>query len=120
MLQEGQKLYLKYSVYSNRSKLPPREVTIEKVGRKWAYLLDTDYRIDINTLRIDGGNYLSPGRCYLTLAHYENEVLQYRIWNIFRNTIHNRINPPKNLTPERMKSILQEMFSGETFNFEVQ
>jgi len=49
-LAVGQKLWL----VPTRGYGHEREITIERVGRKWAYF-DRDRRLDPTTLKIDGG-----------------------------------------------------------------
>ena len=67
-----------------------REVTVLKVGRKWAGidLLDGDsfHRIDIVTL-IVGGKYSSPGQCYLSKEVYETKVLVDKAWDALKKNI---------------------------------
>lgn len=48
----------------------PHDVQIVKIGRAWA-TLNRDGRISIETLRVDGEGYTSPGRCYLSREDYE-------------------------------------------------
>lgn len=61
-------------------------MTVNKVGRKWA-AIDMHMRIDINTLAADGGNYSSPGQCYLSKEAYEAEVLLNETWDRFKDHV---------------------------------
>lgn len=86
----GQKLW--YVPSDKRGQ--PHAVTVLKVGRKWA---DLDYarrRISIKTLRADGGQYSSPGRCYLSQAEYEAEVALDKAWTKFRDLVYHRSRKP--------------------------
>lgn len=82
-LQEGQKLWW---VYSQNRRGNPREVTVTKVGRKWAQL-NNHYRIDIETLIADGGGYMSPGCCYVNKDIYDREVVLKKEWNDMKRDI---------------------------------
>lgn len=73
-----------------------QEVTVEKVGRKWAIIANGRYRIDIKTLRADGGNYCSPGTCYLGKDAFLEERETNEAWNILRQKIGYR--PPGGVT----------------------
>ena len=69
MYTEGQKLWL---VPSHRYMGEPREVTIVKVGRKWL-TLNNGHRAAVDGLALDGGEYMSPGVCYLSREAWEIE-----------------------------------------------
>ncbi len=70
-IQVGQKLW---RVASRRRGGNGFEVTVSKVGRKWAELDGyATGRIDLETLCVDGGNYMSPATCYLSRESYEAE-----------------------------------------------
>ena len=96
MLTVGQKLWC---VPSQR-RGSPHEVTVEKVGRKWANIGYRD-RIDIETLRIDGGEYSSPGTCYVSKQAYEDEIKLGQAWEAFRRSID--YSTPKGITIERIQ-----------------
>ena len=69
------------------------EVTVEKIGRKWA-TLDCRYRIDLVSLRADGGEYSSPGACYLNEQVYLEERMLLSAWNAFKRRIEHIYQPP--------------------------
>jgi hypothetical protein len=48
-------------------------LTVTKAGRKWLTLSNGE-RACIETLKIDGGQYTSPGRCYRTFDDYADNV----------------------------------------------
>ena len=58
------------------------EVAVVKVGRKWAQL-NNWCRIDVGTLVADGGEYQSPGCCYLSQSAYEDAVELTKAWADF-------------------------------------
>ena len=63
-LKEGQKLWFVGCTMSNHRK-ERGEVTVTKVGRKWADITGTlNGRIDVETFAVDGKGYPSPGKCY--------------------------------------------------------
>lgn len=66
-----------YCVYFNRRS--PQTVTITKVGRKWLHL-SNGYRADIDTLILDGGEYSSPGKCWMSQAEYKLHVELDKRW----------------------------------------
>jgi len=76
----GQKLWY----VLNYQPTPQYQVTIEKIGRKWAQLSGCrKERVDIETLRVDGGKYNSPGQCYLTKEDYDNQIKLEDAWRRF-------------------------------------
>ena len=85
-LKVGQTLFMVKTYGGNRL------VTVTKVGRKWA-TLDTRHRVDIETLIVDGGNYNSPGKCYLTEAEYRQKIELQTTWSRFKSRTVNRTIP---------------------------
>ena len=81
MITVGQRLWF---VYEDHRRGEPREITVIKVGRKWAQLSNY-YRIDINTMVVDGGVYPSPGKCYESQKHYEYCCAANKLWDATRN-----------------------------------
>jgi hypothetical protein len=84
-LAVGQKLWFVPS--DTRYNKGPQECEVAKIGRKWAYLNWRGYRLDINSLRVDGGDYSSPGRCWLSVEEYESHVNSRAVWDAFRKAI---------------------------------
>ena len=76
-----------------------RDVTVTKVGRKWISL-SNHARIDKTSLIADGGEYMPPGRCYLSKSEYEAEIALSRAWQKFRMDIGSMYQIPKNATVE--------------------
>ena len=72
----------------NRNRVLTCEVTISKVGRKFAELdYGRNYRILIADWSIDGGDYMSPGRCYPSEAEYLAEIKLTQDWGKFKNAV---------------------------------
>ena len=78
-LEVGQQLYY----VSNNRRSSTQYVTIEKIGRKWIQLSNS-HRVDKDTLIADGGNYSSPGRCYIDAEVYTKEQLRAAAWRDFK------------------------------------
>lgn len=79
-LQVGQKLW--YVPADTRFE-SPREVEVTKVGRQWVQL-GQRFRVDLETLCADGGNFPSPGRCYLSRETWEQEQALKSGWKSLR------------------------------------
>ena len=75
-LIEGQKLWW---VPAKSRYAQPKEVTVTKVGRKWAQL-DNYERIDLETLVADPGQCSPNGRCYLSREAREQEEMLGKAW----------------------------------------
>lgn len=97
-LQIGQTLYFVPRHLRDRRS---ENVTVEKIGRKWA-TLSNRHRIDIETLVVDGGEYSSPGRCYLSKDEYEAESALQSTWNSFKREIERQSRIPGGVTVERI------------------
>jgi hypothetical protein len=84
MLEIGQKLWF---VPSDRRWSQPREVTVTKIGRKWAYTnrYRNEEKVDKETLVVSGGGYASPGRCWLSQEEYEAHAAADREWRRLKN-----------------------------------
>ena len=66
-LSIGQTLYWVSAQYLREQ---PKEVTVTKIGRKWAYL-SNNQRIDTENLIVDGGDYIPSGSVYLSKEEYD-------------------------------------------------
>lgn len=65
-----------------------QEVTIEKIGRRWATLAPHWCgRIDITTLAVGGGQYTSPAQCYLSEGAYTKWRTDLELWFLFRRLL---------------------------------
>lgn len=88
----------------NRSR-GPREVSVVKVGRKWAEIDIRGYRIDKDSLFIDGHGYTSPGRCYLSRDEFEASDMLEKSWSQIRGFIDRQYRVPDGLTLEKVQEI---------------
>lgn len=80
-LSVGQKLW--YVPRDSREVSQSREVTVTKIGRKWAEI-DMGWRgsrIDLEDWRVDGGQYSSPGSCYVSRQAWDDERQRQRAWS---------------------------------------
>lgn len=104
MIHVGQKLWF---VPAERWYGSPQEVTVTKVGRKWAALDNSSARIDVETLIADGRGYMSPGRCYVDRAEYEERNAALKLWaDTYRRL--NAGSPPAGITHERILELRKE------------
>lgn len=98
-LTVGQKLWF---VYSDRRRGNSLELTVTKVGRKWASTCSSgwpeSYRINIETLRADGGQYTSPGRAYLSREAYEAELAVDTAWRNLKRWMDGAYSPPSGIS----------------------
>ena len=79
----------------------PYTDTIEKVGRKWVTLTgrhNRTTRFDIETHRLDGGDYSSPGAVYLNEAEYTDATCRAWAWGQLRSAVYNKCNVPEHLS----------------------
>ena len=88
-LIEGQKLWWVPQRHRNANE---KEVTVLKVGRKWAQL-DNNERIDIETLVADAGQYSSSGCCYLSREEYEQCKALTQAWSKLKHDLQYWRNP---------------------------
>ncbi len=57
------------------------EITLTKVGRKWACFDQAGSRFDMKTGEVDGGNYSSWGQVYASKAFADTERRRLRVWS---------------------------------------
>lgn len=80
-LKVGQNLFMVKS--RDYGSVNERLVVISKVGTKWAQL-ECGERVNLVGLFIDGGEYSSPGKCYLCEQEYidikEKEICWLKIY----------------------------------------
>jgi hypothetical protein len=101
MLTVGQTLIFVPS--ERRRGIDPVEVTVEKVGRKWA-AISNRRRIGIGDLAADGGQYSSPGRCYLSREEYDGKVRAESAWRALSRAIDQRWNPPEGVSVAKIEA----------------
>jgi len=95
-------------LYVGRHRREARNVCVGKVGSKWI-TLDTGDRVNLETLEINDGNYSSPGRCYLSIEHYEQEQRRLAAWRELCNCVNRFDRLPAHLTTEAIERVLGEL-----------
>lgn len=84
-----------FAVFTGYGSAPrTSEVTVKKVGRKWAYFGIHD-KFDIQTGAIDG---YGGGRVYVSSAEYNQEQALEAVWAEIRNAVHRTWRRPEHLT----------------------
>lgn len=109
-LQVGQKLWF---VPRDSRRGEPYEVTVEKIGRKWAQI-GRRGQVDVVTMSVDGGNYLSPGQCYENRAAYEAERALQAAWCDFRKKVDRSWAPPDGATMDAIRAASAALFPTST------
>ena len=102
------------TLYVVRNRREARNIRVGKVGRKWI-TLDIGDRVDLETLAIDGGDYTSPGQCYLSLEHYKHEQRRAVAWRDLCNCVNRFDRPPSRLTTEAIERVLGELGGSKHF-----
>jgi hypothetical protein len=92
----GQTVWLVLS--DNRHTCRPARIT--RVGRKWA-TLDDGNRFDVTNGLLDGRNYSSPGRVWLSSEAHAQHVELVKSWRQL-NSATDAYAPPAGLTLERI------------------
>lgn len=100
MIEVGQKLYF---VPNNRYGAR-RDVVVTKVGRRWA-AIGPRMRVDVNTLRVDGRGYMSPGQCWLSEAAYREELALQAEWDSLNGYVSRRHRVPEGITIEAIRQV---------------
>ena len=112
MTQETLKVGDKLIYRPRDSRQKQAEVTVVKVGRKWAHLEPSYYgRADKETGVVDGGNYSSPATV-MTEAALLNEQYRAIQWGIVREAIQYKWSPPHWLTNEDLDRIAAILSKG--------
>lgn len=107
----GQKLWFVTSTNRSRWGANDYYVSISKIGRKWVYVKHTEGgydkgRIGIDDLRMDGGDYTSPGECYISKESYEKEKHRNVVWERILNSIRYSA-CPKNMSIEKLNEFAE-------------
>lgn len=103
----GQKLwYVKHEYYT--SEREGYEVIVLSIGRKWVSIGDK-MRFDKETMIVDGYEYSSPGRVYMSKDEYQIGVEIEKEWNNFRRLVNSQIRPPKNASLEIIAMAVKEL-----------
>jgi len=85
-----------------------RLVTVEKIGRKWAYLAESRQRIDIGTLETDVNGLPPLGRCWLSESDHKAHVALTRLWQDFASRI-SFATPPDGITEQTIREIAAKL-----------
>ncbi len=86
------------------------EVTVISIGRKWAVVRARDFpngvtsRVEIQTGCVDGGEYVSPARCWASRGAYESDRVLRAAWDYFRKAMEHEYSPPAGATVERIEA----------------
>ena len=94
----GQQLWYQPTQYGSA-----RLVTITKIGRKWL-TVGLGLHVDKETLSADGGEYMSPGQCYLSEADYHAKVNLDHQWAQLLRDIP-RYTRPAHITIDQIKQV---------------
>jgi hypothetical protein len=98
---------------SLRVKPKPRTDKITKVGRKWittTCIHGFTTRFDADTMRIDGGQYSSPGMVYADEEDYRRTTLKEELWKDLYIRLTSQA--PDHFTVDDVKSIRSLVFPG--------
>lgn len=85
-IEVGQELVYVVGDPSARRTNPPRTVRVEKIGHKWIYI-SNGKRLHHANLHADGGQYQSPGKCYLRLEDYQAERAHEIAWSALKKRL---------------------------------
>jgi hypothetical protein len=94
---------------------PPRELTVTKVGRKWATLGEgwRSMRADLVTWDVDGGEYSSPGQLYALEDEWQTEKKLEEHWSVFLRWVSRRYRRPKHLTATQIEEVFAVLRGDE-------
>lgn len=112
MIQVGQKL-LVYKTDRRYRDNPPREVTVEKIGRKYA-TIDHGRRVNLETMFIDCGHFTPDERCYLSAEDRQNELDLEAAWHRLSDAVRRRHrSPTSNIDSIRQAAVLLNLPEAE-------
>ncbi len=85
-----------------------REITVTKVGRKWAYYGEgwQRDRFDISTGCVDGGGCSSAGRVYASRDEHEKRIAAGEAWDRLRRLVDRQWHPPEGVDAERIEQAI--------------
>ena len=81
-----------------------RELKVTSVGRKWARLGPV-YRVGLDSTHVDGGDYCSPGRLYLSKEAHEQDTLRCHLWSQVRQATDCVYTPPAHLSTDTIQQV---------------
>lgn len=98
----GQKLWF---VPNHTPWVTAREVTIERMGRKWLHVDLNHYRVCRKSLIVQARKgYEAPGQCWLTKADWERWQRRHSAWRHFRRQVQDKWGPPESVTLEQIQA----------------
>ena len=103
-LEVGQKLY--FDPHQRYYEYMRGEVTVTKVGRKWAEL-SNGRRISIETMLVDSSGYVSIGRCWLSEDEYAAAKELAVAWNCLRRVVADTHGRPRNISATAIKQMIE-------------
>lgn len=110
-LAVGQKLWF----VSSNNRRDEYEITVAKIGRKW---IETGrgLRLDKSTLWADGGQYVSPGRAYVSRQAWDEEKALNAAWDALFQRIRNTYHRPEGVSVADIEAATALLFPalGET------
>ena len=91
-IEVGQSLFFSRTINRGHRGRDDFWVKVSRIGRVWAYagdsLSQTDrYKISLETLAVDGGEYGSPGQCYTTEKERRDGVEAAAISRMIRDNL---------------------------------
>lgn len=86
-------------------------VRITKIGRKWAEVGRGLGRVNIETLWVDGGNYSSPGRCWLSREAWEAETIRQEAWSRLKEVVGRMWAAPDNISEADIRQITERLLT---------
>lgn len=93
----------------------PQPVTIERVGRRWAYFAEAGYRFDIRTGEIDGGDYSSPGSVFESEQAWRDHIDWAHACSAFHRAMTYCRIPPA-VSVAKLRDICETVEAGELFD----
>jgi hypothetical protein len=88
-----------------------RELTVMKVGRKWATLMEGrwEWRANAATWVMDSGDNKAPGVLYASEAEWRVKIEAEGAWRSLREFMRDRNNPPPGLAVEDIRAIQRKL-----------
>lgn len=78
-----------------------KEVAVTAVGRKWLHFYYS-MRAEIENLKVDGGEYSSPGVLFESKTDYEDHLRLSLAWGVFKGVIDRMYYCPPSMTVEKI------------------
>lgn len=103
--EEGQTIYVEWKNYCRvRENLEPSPIKVLKIGRQWVHL-ERGYRVNKNSIYIDGAGYSSPGTIYESIEAWKETLALSEAWRDFSSMV-DKFNPPEGMTVEKIKAAM--------------